>query len=362
MQGLNERDMQAVVNSYDLNDFYFPTLFPLKEHYTLNWKTLQTTVGLHIAADLVARGASLDAKTRDIIRRLEGDIPKIGIERKKDENELNEYDIMVAMTSGNPDLKALVDAWAEDTKYCWTGVASRIEWMALYQISHAGVLQVTSENNAHVVTEYNADYQIPADQKVGTSVAWTNPSTAKPVSVDLKNAVKNARAKHFRPKFAFMNQETFNNMVETEEVQKVCASYAANALNVQQIPGLAEVNAAFAKLPYLYGLQVVIIDQEITMEFSDGSRTTVNPFATNVVCLTENQVLGTTFYKTPIDMKLQGTAAIKVMNGPTCIKKFANEEPVEEVTQGVANAFPAWAGSERTWHIDTKNATWQAGA
>ena len=42
---------------------------------------------------------------------------------------------MVAMAGNNPDLKALVEFWAEDTKYCWDGVAARAEWIALKQIS-----------------------------------------------------------------------------------------------------------------------------------------------------------------------------------------------------------------------------------
>lgn len=62
MRGLVEKDMQAVVNSYDLKPYYYPTLFPLKETYTLTWKALETQVGLKIAADLVARGASVDKK------------------------------------------------------------------------------------------------------------------------------------------------------------------------------------------------------------------------------------------------------------------------------------------------------------
>ena len=36
MRGLVEKDMQAVVNSYDLKPYYYPTLFPLKETYTLD--------------------------------------------------------------------------------------------------------------------------------------------------------------------------------------------------------------------------------------------------------------------------------------------------------------------------------------
>lgn len=124
MIGITEKDMQAVVNTYDLNPYYYPTLFPLKENYTMTWKALETQVGLKIAGDLVARGASINKKTREAIARIQGDIPKVAIKRTKDENELNEYEIMVAMTSANPDLRALVEAWAEDTQFCWDGVAA----------------------------------------------------------------------------------------------------------------------------------------------------------------------------------------------------------------------------------------------
>ena len=106
MIGITEKDMQAVVNTYDLNPYYYPTLFPLKENYTMTWKALETQVGLKIAGDLVARGASINKKTREAIARIQGDIPKVAIKRTKDENELNEYEIMVAMTSANPDLRA----------------------------------------------------------------------------------------------------------------------------------------------------------------------------------------------------------------------------------------------------------------
>ena len=46
------------------------------------------------------------------------------------------------------------------------------------------------------------------------------------------------------------------------------------------------------------------------------------------------------------------------MNGHTLIKKFANEEPLEEVTMGIANAFPAWTSSSRSWLMQTDNSAW----
>lgn len=360
MVGLVEKDMQAVINTYDLKPYYYPTLFPLKQNYSLTWKALEAQTGLKIAADLVARGVSIDKKTREAINRIQGDIPKIAIKRTKSDEELDDYDIMVAMTSQNPDLRALVEAWAEDTNYCWTGVAARLEWMALQQIS-LGKITLTKDNNVSVLSEYDVDYGIPTDQKTGyqTGSASWDVNTAKPISKDFKGIVKAARAKGIRLKYGFMNVDTFAKFADTAEVQKKCASFAANALELQDTPDVDTVNKALKKLPYLYGLQLVVIDQDITLELADGSRPySGNPFADNVVMFSETAVLGHTYWKTPADVKVKGSAAMKAMNGHTLIKKFANEEPLEEVTMGIANAFPAWLSSSRTYLMATNANTW----
>ena len=205
MVGLNEKDMGAVIRTYDLKDYYYPTLFPLKETNFLTWKMLEAQSGLKIAADLVSRGATIPRKTREAISRIQGDIPKITISREKNEDELTEYDIMVAMSSNNPDLKALVEFWAEDTKFCWDGVAARAEWIALKQIS-LGKVTFTNSNNAAVVTEYDVDYLIPAEQKIGVATSYTTGVAGKPFTKDFPAALKLGKqlcgAKY---KFAFMN-------------------------------------------------------------------------------------------------------------------------------------------------------------
>lgn len=360
MIGITEKDMQAVINTYDLKPYYYPTLFPLKENYTLSWKALEAQVGLRIAGDLVARGASISKKTREAIARIQGDIPKIAIKRTKDENELNEYDIMVAMTSQNPDLRALVEAWAEDTKYCWDGVAARLEWMALQTIS-LGKITLTNDNNSSVLSEYDVDYQIDDDKKLGFqtgSASWATSASAKPISKDFKAIVKAAKAKGISLKYAFMNLDTFATFAETKEVIELCASFAANALQIAQSPSVEQVNTAMRGLAYLKGLQIVIIDQDITVELPNGDRKTGNPFAENVVMFSESKVLGATYWKKPADMNLKGSAAIKAMNGHTCVKKYSTEEPIEEVTVGLANAFPAWLSSQRSYLMATNSNTW----
>ena len=353
LQGVNEQGMQAVINTFDLKPFYFPTLFPLKKNNTLSWKALEATTGLKVAADVVSRNATIDRKKREGFGKISGEIPKLAISREMSESELYEYQIAVAMAQGNSDLQALVDIWANDMDFCWTGVSAKIEALALESISR-GKVSLTQENNQNVVTEFDVDYQIDAERKSGVGVKWATSATAKPVA-DLLDRIKYAKSKGINPKFAFMNLDTFAKMAETEDVIKRSASFASVALNISQTPDLNLVNQMLAKQARLNGLQIVIIDQDITYEV-DGKRVTKNPFADNSVMLSESKVLGQTQWMTPIDMTLKGSAANKVMNGLICLKKFSTEEPVVEVTQGIANAFPAWASSNRSLLMDVDNA------
>lgn len=360
MVGLTEKDMQAVVNNYNLNDFYYPTLFPMKEMSTLTWKSLEIQAGLHIAGDLVARGASLDPKTREAVSRLQGDMPKVAVKRIMDENTLNEYDIMVAMSSGNANLRQLIEVWAEDTKFCFDGVAARLEWVALQSISK-GKVTLTNANNSSVITEYDMDYALPTSHKSGYltgSTSWETSASAKPISVDMKGVVKAAKAAGISLKYAFMNDSTFAKFCECDEVVRMSASVVQNLAGLTYTPSLEQVNSMLSKLPYMNGMQIVVIDQQVTIEIN-GTRTTCNPFADDIVMYSESQVLGNTFWKAPADMKLQGSAAYKVMSGHTCIKKYSNEEPIEEVTVGIANAMPAWINSGRCYLQNVTHSDWQ---
>lgn len=360
MQGLNQKNLEAVVRSYDLKDFYHPELFPLKETYDLTFKTLATRTGLRVAADIVARGASVDSKTREAVALIMGDIPKTAIMRYKDENELNQYKIMLAMAGANADQKALIDAWAEDTEFCWNGTSSRIEWMALRQISR-GRITLNNQNNGSVVSEFDVDYELPAAHKQGydsSAAAWSNTTTAKPISVDFRKMVDRAKAEGDRIRYAFMNLNTFVKFTQVEEVIKTCASFAQNALNIAQIPSLDQVNAALVNLPYLRGLQIVVLDQDITIELPDGSRVTANPFEDDVVMFSEGKQLGTTYWMKPADLDVPAEPSLKTLHGYTCIKKYGETNPLKEVTMGIANAFPAWTTAPHCYLLDTEHSSW----
>ena len=357
MVGLNEKDMQAVVNTYNLKPYQYPTLFPIKETSFLTWKMLEGQAGLRIAADLVARGATIPKKTREAISRIQGDIPKIAVSRDKHEDELTEYDIMVAMAGNNPDLRALVEFWAEDTQFCWDGVANRLEWIALKQIS-LGKVTLTNANNSSIVSEYDVDYAIPAARKVGVNTRWDNGITGKPLTKDIPAVIAIGKTIGATYRYAFMNTATLAKFVAQTEVIQSCASYLQNLSSVAQEPDLATVNQMLNRKVKFNGIQIVEIDQNITIELADGTRTSTNPFEDDVVLFSESAVLGTTYYyKVPADMKLQGSVAMKALNGHTLIKKYSSESPICETTEGIANAFPAWNLAGRSVLLQVNNVT-----
>lgn len=340
--------------------FYFQKYFPTKKQYNLDWKTLSGSFGLKVAADVIARGASLPSGSREPVSRVSGPIPKIAMKMPMGENELYQYQMLLAMSNGNANQTELVKAWADDVKRVSVGVDSRIEWLALQGLS-LGKIALTESNNNGVVTEYDIDYGIPSGQKSGYktgSASWGTAASAKPISKDFKAIMAAARSKGIGLKYALMNTATFAEFAETAEVIAMCSSYANNALSIAQTPGIEAVNSVMRNIPYLYGLQIGLIDQDVIVENYDGTRTAGNPFADNCVTFVESMNLGTTYYVPAVDTIVEGSKAVTAVRDYLTIKKYSEEEPLMEYTAGIANAFPAWESAQRSFLMDTHNSSW----
>lgn len=353
IQGLNEKDMQAVVNTYNLNAFYFPSIFPLKFNPTLTWKTLQADLGIPVAADVVAFNSSAPKKTRQILSRLQGDIPKIEIARIKEETDLNEYNQLLPFAKTTDGAQALLDFIYDDVSFCFTGVNARLEWLALRALS-TGKIVLDSSNNAGVVTETAVDFLVPSANKGGVATVWSTAASATPLA-NIKAKVKTAKGKGYKLGYAWMDQDTFDNLAATAEVQKAAATWVIQATDLQTTPSLDSVNKYMASngLP-----QIIIVESYVTIELADGTRTSVNPWEAGVVVLTTDKVLGNTYYAPLADELVTDSVATKVKRGAVLIKKFSTEDPVTETTKGMANAFPAFAGATRSFMIDTTHTSW----
>jgi hypothetical protein len=342
-----------VINTYNLNPFYFPTLFPLLFTPTLNWKSLIADIGIPIMADVVSFDSTSPRKTRQVLSRAQGDIPKISFGRDKTESDLNEYNQLLhyAQTSQEA-AKRILDWIYNDTEFCWTGVNARLEYLALRAAS-TGKVQLNKQNNAGVITEIDVDFLVPDAQKTGVAqlITEANAANSKPITV-FKTLQKAAKGKGFRLMFAYMDQDTLDNILISAETVKKVAPFIMQAVDLAQPPTLDQLNKYLAQnnLPV-----IAVIDQQLTFEDANGTRTVLTPWEPGVVAFAAEKVLGNTFHAPLADESIT-SPAIKVKRGHVLIKRFAVEEPLTESTLGMANAFPALGNASRMYLLDTLHA------
>lgn len=354
-QAVNEKDFSFLIESYDVTegvDIF--RLFPLKQQIGSTWKSGYNADDPKTAANVIARNASLPIGENPTVSILRGDIPKIGVKHFMLDDEITEFQTALAMAGSDAAAQQLVRQTLDDhATRVIKAVNNRVVWMALQSMSR-GKVEFNRANNGSVVAEQNMDYQMQIHGRWGT--AWTTKATATPITAEFLNAVKDGKAKGRSYKFAWMSADTFATFAATEEVIKMSASFATNFLGAAYIPSLEQVNTALRGRADLNGIQIRIIDEIMNV---DGENK--NPFINNVVLFTETENLGQSFWFTPADMQVQNSVAMKALNSFICVKQWAEEDPLVEITAGVANIIPAFEASQRALLVDVVNENWNEG-
>lgn len=350
MKNLSEKDVMAMLNVLNFNAFYFPTLMPFRFTPSLTWKTLAANAGVPIAADVINYDSKAPRKTRQVVTKLTGDIPKIAISREKGESEINEYNQLLQYANTDAGARELVKFVFDDVDYCWQGVGARLEWLMLRAVSTGKVI-LTADNNNGIVTENNIDFLVPSAQQRGVTTAWSvaNKATCTPIT-DIKAVVALGKAAGKPLNYILMNKTTFDIFQVCTEVITFCAAFYAQAMALNVVPTLDTINKTLQAnmLP-----EIRVIDANVTIEKEDGTQTTVNPFETGAVTFVPSLNLGNVFHSTLADETIPESSAIKVKREAIMVKKYAVEEPLTEVTIGMANAFPVWNSSQNSYLLDT---------
>lgn len=355
IHGLNEQMIQARLNTLDMKPFLFGKHFPVKKVTGFDWKTLTNQIASrNVAADLHADNGTIVRKRRPIFESAKGDIPYIAISREMSRSDIKNYQTELALAKGS-DATKLVQFWGEDVDFCATGVQSELEYIAWKLLSNAGVCKFTTTNNATFANEFDLDYMVDKKQKVKTSMAWSDKNAD--IIGDLVNIIRDAKASGRNPRFAFLNLEELYKIASADQIIKACASFASNALGISQTPNLQQINQMLASQAWLNGLQIRVIDQDITREFADGTSISGNPFENNRIILTESERLGSTQYDV-LDDDNAGSSILRAVRSHTVIKKYGTIEPRSEVTIGEADAIPVLDTAYRNIYVRTDAEEW----
>lgn len=352
--GLTQQMVQARLNSADAKPFLFGTHFPVKKRVGFNWQTLTNQLeGKNVAADLHTDNGTIVRKRRPTFASAKGDIPYLSISREMSRSEMKDYQTELALAQDEDAIK-LVQYWGKDVDFCFNGIQSEIEFIAWKLASNAGVLDFTTTTNATYANEFNLDYDVDEENKVATGSDWGERASADIIG-DLVKIVEVAKALGLNPKFAFINLNELYRIASADQIVKACASFAANALGVSQTPDLATINSMLARQAWLNGIQLRVIDQTITREFSDGSQTQGNPFEDHRLVLSETPILGSTQYDILAD---NAPLILRAERAHTVIKKYGTIEPKSEVTIGEADAIPVLDTAYRNLYVKTDAKAW----
>ncbi|MGN0206611.1 MAG: hypothetical protein ACI4BC_05155 [Muribaculaceae bacterium] len=357
IHGLNQQMVEARLNTLDMKPFLFGTHFPVKKVTGYDWKTLTNQLSKrNVAADLHSDNGTIIRKRRPIFESAKGDIPYIAISREMSRSEIKKYQTELALAK-DEDATNLVQFWGEDIDFCATGVQAELEYIAWTLASNAGVCKFNTTTNATYANEFDLDYDVDEEQKQTALTDWSDSNNADIIG-DLVALRKIAKARGLNPRYGFINLDELYRIASAEQIIKACASFASNALGISQTPNLTQINTMLGQQAWLGGLQLKVIDTDITREFEDGTSTSGNPFADHRLILSESEKLGTTQYDI-LDDDDASHSIIRAVRSHTVIKKYGTIEPKSEVTIGEADAIPVLDTAYRNLYVRTDKTSWE---
>lgn len=353
----NAAELQAYINEYRLGDLQFKRFFPSLYTPELTFQALQADFSAKVAADVVAFDSRAPRKGRSMPGKITGDIPKIEIAKVKTESDLNIYrQLQAAANAATTDgaraqiFRRIVDWVYGDSTSVLDGVNARMEFLSK-RVASTGKYKLTLVNNAGgVTTAVDVDFGIPGGNITSVGTDWDTTATATPIA-DIKAKVAAGRAKGIKLNFAIMDQATFDRMVLTADVQKFAASFAQNALNLQQLPNLDTVNASLRAA----GLPTIIIwDSIVNTEDKAGVLTATTAWQDGNILFSATQQLGNIQWTTTADDFVTIDDSQKSNNDFTLVKVFAEQDPITMVTKGIAYATPVLNGAAQLYILQTQ--------
>lgn len=352
IEGFTQAGLESYLNSRQYQALYWPTLFPVKNVNSLDGKTMIGEAGSRVAAYVISFDSKTPEASRKSLRKLNFDIPKSSIARRKTEAEILEHQITKALRGND----AVLEDYFNDLDFCYDGVQARMEWMALQALSCTKLKLSTTNNPMGIVNEEYVDFGMPAANKKAASVAWSTSTlaTMKPLT-DFKAVVKAARALGIVFSKALINPDTFDLITGSTEFQTSAQSLLKGESLLLGNLTLDIVNSVLKalRLP-----ELVIIETSVGIENAAGVITYSNPFDAGHVTFIPSTTVGSMF-NGPIAEEIEKPQDVLQSKKDNVLLSVHKEfNPVNVVTKGEANAFPSWPSVDKCFSLYVTDTTW----
>lgn len=314
---------------------------------TGRWDNL-TSLNSRVAADVVSLDSALPLKSRPSLRKVSGDITKIGMKRRLIESDLVHIHMLLSIGRSETEVAAEL---LKDVPAVITGIYERLECTFLNGLS-SGVASIEDADN--VGTGVRIDYGYLKENLFKAKDAVWGASGYTPLS-DIQRILDVASNKGHKIKHIYMDKATFNHLASSEEVRSYVAGingvYVAGA-NVPR-PTLAQLNEAVSADTEL-GFTIHIIDRTVDVEH-DGKRKTLTPWEAGKVIFTTTDKVGSLVWAEsaeklyPVSGKNYQAADEFIL-----VSQWRDNEPLCEQTSSQARVVPVICNVESIYQLDTK--------
>jgi hypothetical protein len=358
LKELTKINVEAYVNRQRelfLQKMYFQQFFPLKYTTQLTWESLQGSGGSPVMADVIEYNSSAPLKSRRVITKTTGDIPKIAIKRQMDEKDMNDYNILKALSQGDANRNDLLDLVFNDIDFCYTGVMARTEYLAMQALSY-GSISLTTSNNNGIVTEVACDFGIPSGNKTASVLQWSQASGATPLT-DIKTLTDNARASGYPLSYMLMDRTALGQLVANTEVQNQFALHLLLDDSRKFSPNLDEINSLLKSrlLP-----EIILVDSNVRFENENHALSNVPAWKTGYVTFVNDLKVGNILHGPIAEETSEAVSkkAIQVKRDHILLSKWSELEPFGEFTKGQANAFPRFTNVDGIFIMYINGTSW----
>lgn len=354
LKQINKKNMSARLNSRHVKPMYFPNFFTPKKVSSLKWETLVGEKGAPVIADVISFDSSAPEKTREVISKMSGDIPKTAVKRGMNESDYNEYRQLERDAQGDADQLELLNLGFKDQDFVYNAVRGRMEWWAMQYMSRAGFNLSAKNNNGIVTTEF-VGCGMPDKNKKKSSKDWANAATADGLQ-DIDDVVVGAAAEGINLRYVVMLTTDFTLLKKQKSTIEKIKGWINQTSKITITKKLINEYLADQENP----VQIVTINPALRIEDASHCRKTICPWVKHRVCFLEDLNVGNIQHG-PImaeNSEALKKKAIMVKKDFILVTKFSTEEPFKEYTKAEANAIPVVNDPDAVYILKTDGLDW----
>ena len=304
-------------------------------------------------ADVIEYNSSAPLKTRRVVTKTTGDIPKIALKRQMDEKDYNDYNILRALARGEENKSAILDIVFNDIDFCYTGVQARTEYLAMQALSY-GSISLTTSNNNGIITEVACDFGIPTGNKGAVTLEWSQASGATPMT-DIRTVVDNASASGYPVQYMVMDKTALGQLQANTQVQNEWA--VMRNTTIKATPTVNDLNNLLESrlLP-----KIIVVDSAVRFENSEHALTNVAAWKGGYVAFIPDLKVGNVLHGPIAEETSESVSkkAVQVKRDHVLISKWSELEPFGEFTKGQANAFPRFTDADGIYLLKVDATSW----